>query len=124
MSRAANYPILRKRNVSPPPICPVKYSNNFLPEDGDVLDGTPEGRTILLGGLSPLTLPGVLMAPCLSMGRWGPGQIKVGGLGLPHCPRKCHCGGRELENRGKCPLNQQIISHCSGPDSYMWWFNF
>ena len=39
----------------------------FLPEDGDVLVGTPDGRTILLGGLSPLTLPGVVMAPCLSM---------------------------------------------------------
>lgn len=37
--------------------------NNFLPEDGDVFDGTPDGRAILLGGLSPLTLPGVLMAP-------------------------------------------------------------
>lgn len=48
--------------------------NYFSPEDGDVFDGTPDGRTILLGGLSPLILPGVLMAPCLSMGKgdlWG-----------------------------------------------------
>ncbi len=63
---------------------PVKCSilnyvaNNFLPEDGDVFVGTPAGRAILLGGLSPLTLPGVLKAPCLSMverdpawSRWG-----------------------------------------------------
>lgn len=37
--------------------------HNSLPEGGDILDGTPDGRAILLGGLSPLALPGVLTAP-------------------------------------------------------------
>lgn len=38
-----------------------------LPEHGDVLDGAPDGRAILLGGLSPLVLLGALGAPCFSM---------------------------------------------------------
>lgn len=38
-----------------------------LPEDGDVLDGAPAGRAILLGGLSPLAFPGAPGDPCFSM---------------------------------------------------------
>lgn len=41
--------------------------NGSLPEDGDVFDGGPDGRAILLGGLSPLAFPGPLVAPCFSM---------------------------------------------------------
>ena len=43
--------------------------HRVLPEDGDVFPGTPDGRAILLGGLSPLALLDVLMAPRLSLGR-------------------------------------------------------
>lgn len=65
----------------------------FLPDDGDVLDGAPTGRTILLGGLSPLTLPDALMAPCLSSGR---GEA-CGVSGLPHHPVNSQVDGGELE---------------------------
>lgn len=59
----------------------LSVTAQFLPEDGDVRVGTPDGRTILLGGLSPLALPDVLMAPCFSMSgvKWGvSGLIEVG----------------------------------------------
>lgn len=68
ISASVTYHILAlckvKYSSSTDTVCPVLYNlNNFLPEDGDVFDGTPDGRAILLGGLSPLTLPDVLMAP-------------------------------------------------------------
>lgn len=59
--------------------------HNSLPQGGDVLDGTPDGRAILLGGLSPLALPGVLMAPWLSMSRMG-GVRPVCGRGTRPSP--------------------------------------
>lgn len=45
----------------------ILFLDKSLPEDGDVLDGAPDGRAILLGGLSPLAFPGALGAPCFSM---------------------------------------------------------
>lgn len=103
-----------KYSSHPPLVLPliyytVNYFKHFLPEDGDVFDGTPDGRPILLGGLSPLTLPGVLMAPCLSMvsgDLWGVWPDQGGGLGLPHHPIKSQCVVRELEKQTKCPLNR------------------
>lgn len=103
-----------KYSSHPPLVLPliyyiVNYFSDFLPEDGDIFDGTPDGRPILVGGLSPLTLPGVLIAPCLSMisgDLWGVWPDQGGGLGLPHHPIKSQCVGRELENKNKCPLNQ------------------
>lgn len=53
----------------------ILFLAESLPEDGDVLAGAPDGRAILLGGLSPLAFPGTLGAPCFSMiqGGGGPG---------------------------------------------------
>lgn len=81
------------------------FFNSFLPDDGDVRDGTPEGRTILLGGFSPLALPDVLMAPCLSMAGGGP--IEDEGLGLPHHLTRSQYDKQELAKRKEeCILNK------------------
>lgn len=79
----------------------------FLPVDGDVFVETPAGRAILLGGFSPLTLPGVLMSPCLSMFK---GERVCGGLGPPHNPTLSQYDGWQLGNQEHVHSVQLFVS--------------